>query len=1095
MPRYPYVSLVRNAGVGRWNLALRSVIFLLLLCAVHGATPSASLAATGMIRYKSGPIAISQDGSAVWTVNPDNGTVTRIAAGPDTVVVSIAVGDNPKNLAISPDGSEVWVTNFGSNTVSVISAATNSVAATLPTLLGPVGVLITPNGAKAHVVNQLSDSLLTFDVPSRTVIDREPLPHRPRAIAMQNDGAKFFVQQYLSKGTVQQTAFFDSAGVSIGSAFELLWGPVPLGDGGYPGIVQAFIVKPTRSTPPDSGIAKLWFPCLDVNPQNGPINFPGTGQLGLNSTLQAVIREVRIDAKVEVAEGPGVGRRRLNSAGANVQMPADIAFTSDSVYAYLACSFSDDVLKVNTATNPPTTLVEIPVGAYPHGIAISPVADRAYVANFLGRSVSVINTLDDQLIATIPTATETLSPSILNGKKLFHTSTGLLSTNSRISCAGCHPEGQHDGVNWDFTQFHDGKRNTQNLSGVFSTQPLHTIGDRDEVQDFEHNIHVLHFGAGLANGTDNVSVGPPNTGRSQDLDDLAAYVNSIPVRNESPFRNLADQSLTASALAGKSLFENSETGCHYCHPEPLFTDNLLHDVGTFLSNDTSGYQGFKTATLREIYATDPYLHAGQANTLTDVLVARNPFDEHGKTSQLTTQQTTDLVAYLNSIVAGREDTTPPRIEYARAVDGTEVIVRFLEPVDEASATNIANYSIDNGVSVLSASLDPFVSYMGRDGLTVHLFTTALTGGLSYTVTVQGVKDLAGIPNAIPGPGAVAAFTYGPGGPVFTFSNVDTLFTARLARDTFIENAQPTWNYGKSTELRVGVGASTGRAMVKFDFFPMLSTVVTDTSDIVSAKIRMTLNSQASTDPVTIKAYRLLKYFVEGSGGNPTGQAFTNQGNWNSAREGRLPWGAAGAAASAAGVEGDATSNYLAANDRAFTADDAKAVSTVGSVTEWDVTHAVRWAFANPYFYNFGHVFVADPEIPSSEKVFYSLEDPTLANRPLLVITLAINNPVGVESGLVGGTVAYSLSPSRPNPARSEAAIGFTLPREELVTLRVFDVSGRAVRTLVEKRLGAGTHETVWDGRDNRGGEVGPGHYFYRIKAGRWSDVKRLTLVR
>jgi YVTN family beta-propeller protein len=1036
-----------------------------------------------MIRYKSGPIAISQDGTAVWTVNPDNDTVTRIDAGPDTVVVSIAVGDNPKFLTISPDGGEVWVTNFNSNTVSVISAATNSVVATLPTLLGPAGVLIAPNGLKAYVVNQRSDSLLTFDVASRTVIDRDLLPHRPRAIAMQNNGAKFFVQQYLSKGTVQQTAFFDSSGVSIGSSFEILFGPVPQGDGGYPGVVQAFAVARADTT--------LWFPCMDVNPQNGPVNFPGTGQLTLNSTLQAVIREVRIGPKVEMPEGPGVGRRRLNSAGANVQMPADIAFTSDGTSAYLPCSFSDDVLKINTSTNPPTTLVEIPVGAYPHGIALSPVADRAYVANFLDRNVSVINTVNDQVIATIPTATETLSPSILNGKKLFSTSTGRLSTNARIACAGCHPEGQHDGVNWDFSQFHDGKRNTQNLSGIFATQPLHTIGDRDEVQDFEHNIHALHFGAGLADGADNASVGAPNAGRSQDLDDLAEYVNSIPVRNESPYRNIADQSLTASALAGKSLFEDTVVGCKYCHPEPLFTDNLLHDVGTFLSNDTSGYQGFKTASLREIYETDPYLHAGHATTLTDVIGARNPFDEHGKTSQLNTQQRTDLVAYLNSIVAGREDTTPPRIEYVRAVDGTEVIVRFLEPVEEASATNIANYSIDNGVSVLSASVDPFVSYMGRDLLTVHLYTTPLTGGIHYTVTVQGVNDHAGIPNTMSSP-ASAGFTYGPGGPVFTFSNVDTLYTARLARDTYIENGQPTWNYGKSTELKVGVGSSIARSMVKFDFFPMLSTVVSDTNDIVSAKIRLTLKSQASSSPVTIRAYRLLKYFVEGSG---SGQALTNQGTWNSAREGRLPWGSTGANASASGVEGDVSADYLAANDRAFTSDDAQTVSTVGAVTEWDVTHAVRWAFAHPYYYNFGHVFFANPESPSSEKVFYSLEDPTEANRPQLVITLAINNPTGVESGLGGPTAEYVLSPSRPNPVRAQATIGFSLPREEMVAIRVFDVSGRAVRTVVEERFGPGAHEAVWDGRDDRGGQVAPGHYFYRIKAGRWSDVKRLTVVR
>ena len=72
---------------------------------------------------------------------------------------------------------------------------------------------------------------------------------------------------------------------------------------------------------------------------------------------------------------------------------------------------------------------------------------------------------------------------------------------------------------------------------------------------------------------------PTNAGRSQDLDNLAAYVSSLRPRGESPYRNLADQSLSPSAVAGKVIFESDETGCWFCHPEPTFTDRIRHDVG------------------------------------------------------------------------------------------------------------------------------------------------------------------------------------------------------------------------------------------------------------------------------------------------------------------------------------------------------------------------------------------------------------------------------------------------------------------------------------------------------------------------------------
>jgi len=1041
--------------------------------------------ATGLVRHKSGPIAISQDGASLWVVNTDANTVTRIAAGPDTVVATIPVGDTPRNIAISPNGAQVWVTNYVSNTVSVIDAATNTVTQTLPTLLGPFGVCFAPSGAKVYVVNQISDSLLTFDAGTQAVIDRDVLAHRPRAIAVTNDGTRVMVQHFISLNTLMQTNFFDASGGSLSAAFESVANPVCASDGGYPGVVQAISVAPGDTT--------LWIPVLDVNPQNGEVSCPGgAGELTLNTTLQAVVREVRIATRTEITENANGGRRRLNSAGANVQMPSDVGFTTNG-FAYLPCSFSNNVLKINTGSNPPTTLMTIPVGDYPDGIALSPTSNRAYVHNFLSRNVMVIDTDTDTVIDTIQTTPETLSAEVLNGKKLFHTATGALSTNNRIACAGCHPEGAHDGANWDFSHFGDGKRNTQTLPGIAVTPPFHSIGDRDEIQDFEKNIEVLHFGAGLAENPDNPAIGPPNAGRSQDLDDMVAFVNSLRLRGDSPYRNPADQSLTASAAAGKVLFESDELQCRFCHPEPLFTDNLLHDVGTFLSVDTSGYQGFDTPSLRNIYDTDPYLHAGTATALQQVVSSLNSNGQHGKTSQLNTTQRNDLIAYLRSILSGKEDTTAPRIEYARTVGFDEVIVRFLEPVDPATATDIANYSIDNGISILSASLDPFSTYMGRDGLTVHLFTSLHLPSTTYTVTVGNVKDLSMNENAIPPAGAAASYTPDVT-TAFTFSNVDTLYTSRLGRDTYLNATQPTWNYGKSAELRVGLDTDVNRSIVRFDFFPMLSTVLPDTNAILSAKIRMRLKSQSSTDPVKIYAYRLLKYFVEGSGGESAGQPYTNQTNWNSAREGRLAWGAAGAAQSAPGIEGDATTDYLSANDRAFTPDDSAIVSVDGDWYEWDVTHSVKWAFANPYLWNFGHLFVAEGEVAGSGKVFYSLQDAVQSNRPELVVTLNTDDVTGVAEG-EGAGLRYSLAQTRPNPATGPARFAFSLPRQERVTLRLFDVSGRAVRTIAEDVFPAGSHEVSWDGHNDAGREVASGTYFYRIKAGLWSDVRQMVIIR
>jgi hypothetical protein len=83
----------------------------------------------------------------------------------------------------------------------------------------------------------------------------------------------------------------------------------------------------------------------------------------------------------------------------------------------------------------------------------------------------------------------------------------------------------------------------------------------------------------------------------------------------------------------------------------------------------------------------------------------------------------------------------------------------------------------------------------------------------------------------------------------------------------------------------------------------------------------------------------------------------------------------------------------------------------------------------------------------------------------------------------------------PNPFNPVTAIRFATARPGPVTLAVFDVSGRPVRTLVEGWKQAQRHEATWDGRDERGNPVASGVYLYRLEAPGLTDTKKMILLR
>ena len=94
---------------------------------------------------------------------------------------------------------------------------------------------------------------------------------------------------------------------------------------------------------------------------------------------------------------------------------------------------------------------------------------------------------------------------------------------------------------------------------------------------------------------------------------------------------------------------------------------------------------------------------------------------------------------------------------------------------------------------------------------------------------------------------------------------------------------------------------------------------------------------------------------------------------------------------------------------------------------------------------------------------------------------------------------FSLSQNYPNPFNPTTTIKYTLPSAEQVSLIIYDILGRQVRKLVDKKMSAGEHVIHWDGKNNDDIEVASGVYFYQlevINAGvTKTQVRKMVLVR
>jgi len=542
---------------------------------------------------KSGTIAVTSDGLFVLTANPDSRSVSIVDAERRVVVAEVKVNGTPQTVCVAPDDARAYApTREGS--LAVIDLAP-------PRLVQSIGIGGELFGAvcdeaRLYVSASGAARVLIFDRATMQQSGSVVTEEFPRGMAVA--GGKLYVTHFRSG----RLTVIDTATLAVERVIST---------GSDSNLSQAVWVNGARA----------WLPQTRSNSANQALLF--------DTTVFPIV------AAVDLATGLNVPKDRIaiDIADRPANMPLDLAVTSTGTMLVVHAG-SDDVSVIRLSQS--RAFAHVGVGSNPRGIALSPDEQFAYVNNTLSGSVSIIDVAAGRLAGTIDVTTIPLAANILNGKRLFHTSNRTTLAKDRwISCATCHFDGGTDGRTWFFR---DGPRNTTALFGVADTLPMHWSGDLDELQDVESTVRIVQAGSGLAAGASfcepACDLNPPNAGRSQDLDDLAAFMRALP----SPPPMPADG---PAASRGAALFVAAS--CTSCHSGPFFTDRAKHDVGTGGGAGERKGSSFDTPSLRGLAETAPYFHDGSAATLPDLL------RRHGNAPALSDAQRGDLAEFLRSI--------------------------------------------------------------------------------------------------------------------------------------------------------------------------------------------------------------------------------------------------------------------------------------------------------------------------------------------------------------------------------------------------------------------------------------------------------------
>jgi hypothetical protein len=149
---------------------------------------------------------------------------------------------------------------------------------------------------------------------------------------------------------------------------------------------------------------------------------------------------------------------------------------------------------------------------------------------------------------------------------------------------------------------------------------------------------------------------------------------------------------------------------------------------------------------------------------------------------------------------------------------------------------------------------------------------------------------------------------------------------------------------------------------------------------------------------------------------------------------------------------------------------------------------------NPFYTNFSiQISYFDSQIPDTASIYITVIDSTnsiLSSGGYAIVDDINFDPpsdIGVESGLISD---FKLGQNYPNPFNPTTKLSFVIGHSSLVTLKVYDILGRVIATLVNEKINAGKYEVIFDGSG-----LSSGVYFYRLNAGQYTNTKKFILMK
>ncbi|MFV2066550.1 MAG: multiheme c-type cytochrome [Pirellulales bacterium] len=592
------------------------------------------------IRYKT-PVnlTIRPDGKEMYVACEASDSVIVVDLKTDRKVAEIEVGGQATDVAFSPDGRWAYVSNRLDDTVSRIRVADRKVVATLPVGDEPHGVLSDREGKRLYVLNTLIDGISVIDTERFQEIKRLSAGRRPWSLSLSPDGSHIYASNALSqfvpfrKASYSEVTVIDTERAIIDDRINVPAANLLMGVDWHPsGRFALITLVRTKNLVPMTRLLQGW---TKTN---------GLGIIWRDGRVDQVLLDephVCFPDPTDIALTPDGRFALVVSAGSNRVAVVDIERMLSIVES--ASEYEREHVLPNHLGYPTEFVIRhLKTGHNPRALAIAPDGKKAYVANSLEDTLTVIDLELLQVTGLIDLGGPREITTTRFGERLFHSAN--VTFHRQFACNTCHPDGHVDGLTYDIEPDGLGVNPVDNrtLRGILDTAPFKWEGTNPSLQ--------RQCGPRLAVFFTRIQPFTP-----EQLSALDEYICTI-ARPPNRHRPLGAE-LTEAQRRGKTVFERThandgrlipkENRCITCHFPPLYTNRTRVDVGSQMELDRGSH--FDVPHLSNIYDTAPYMHNGIAHTLEEIWTRYNPYDTHGVTNDLTKDQLNDLIEYLKTL--------------------------------------------------------------------------------------------------------------------------------------------------------------------------------------------------------------------------------------------------------------------------------------------------------------------------------------------------------------------------------------------------------------------------------------------------------------